>query len=262
MSDKTFDDFVADIEQTVQKTGYTETDVIELPRSFPETATEEEQTNTPEETQEMPPEQRIILVNADTGPDFVISAEEGEVFFEVQTSYPLWQEISQALSLERAEEIVPEAYKKEIPEDHPIHASVPPHVLEEDDEKWVSILAAFEILMEADTEVRKEIVYRLSEIFTNAEVKHVVDSPSETGAPHGFTVMYKIFPYDDQFGPRELNNVIERVRMAAHRATMFLRYTFNLGVDMNQVTEGNVEDGPQTPVPGLGPDGITNESID
>ncbi|AXR79653.1 hypothetical protein AArc1_3355 [Natrarchaeobaculum sulfurireducens] len=174
----------------------------------------------------------------------------------------MWQEIAEALSVERAEKLVSEEFDKGIPEDHPIHASVPPEVLEEDDERRILILAAFEILIEADTEVRKEIVYRLSEIFTNAKVKHVIDSPSETGAPHGFTVMYKIFPYDDQFGPRELNDVIEQVRMAAHQAILFLRYTFNLGVDMNQMTAGTVENGPQTPVRDLDPEGITDKSID
>lgn len=248
-----FEDTVDQIAKQIQDIGYTDihTEQLEAP---PEKNTEDDSTD--ESPDKQPPKRYVILVDAAAGPDLVLLANEDERYVKVQSSFSLWREIAEAISEERAEELVPDELVEDPPEEHPIRSILHPQHFE-DSEELRKPIAALELLDQVNTEVRKEIVYQLSEIFTNAEVKHVVDSPSDTGAPHGFNVYYKIFPYEDDFSIAELNRVIERVRMAAHRGTLFLRYAFNLGVDISRTTAGKIEEDPNPPTENVDPDAFS-----
>jgi hypothetical protein len=249
-----FEDTVDQLAQQIQDIGYKDTHVEQLPTP-PEPDAEADSHGGDAV------ERRVILVNAAAGPDFVLFASEDERYVEVQSSYPLWRDIANAISEERAEELVSDDLIEDIPEEHPIRSILPPDQIE-DAEGLRRPIAALELLERANADVRKEIVYQLSEIFTNAETKHVVDSPSDNGAPHGFNVYYKIFPYEDEFSIRELNEVVERVRMAAHRGTLFLRYAFNLGVDISRTTAGDIEGDPSPPTGSINPGAVSEAGLE
>lgn len=241
MDGSEFETTVDEVEDLVKGIGYSETDRVEIP-SPPEERSEDEANNSdvPESLGE------VIIVEVNAGPNFIVIAQKSRAYFEIQSSYPLWQDLATALTSEEAREIVPESLQEEVPEDHPVNAEIQLENLDDADER-IQVLGAFELLRRVDLEVRKELVYQLSKIFTRAEVKHIVNSPDEKAAPHEFTVKYKIFPYDNQFGPQELNEMVEKVRMAAHRGTLYLRYAFNLGVDIDRNTAGDVDTEPQPP---------------
>lgn len=241
MSDH-FEDAVRQLAEQVQDIGYEDVEIEQLQTSQP-SESDGDNDATPDEAV---PERFVILVETTAGPDFVLLASEDERYVEVQSTYSLWHDIAEEISEDHAIELVPDEVLDDLSDDHPINDLL--YVEEiEDREVLRRPVAALELLEQADKEVRKEIVYQLSEIFTNAEVKHVVDSPSETGAPHGFNVYYKIFPFEDSFTLDELNSTVERVRMAAHRGTLFLRYAFNLGVDISRTTSGNLKADPKPP---------------
>lgn len=241
MDEADFVNTVDAVEELVQAIGYSETDRLELPPA-PERQSDSDTENV--EPPESPGE--AVVAGTDTGPDFAVIARKSEAYFEVQSTYLLWQDIANELSPEKAKEIIPKNIREEVPEEHPVRNEV---VVEEfdDEDQRLQVLGAFELLRGVDIEVRKELVYQLSKVFTRAEVKHIVNSPDEKAAPHEFTVQYKIFPYDDDFGLKELNETVEKVRMAAHRGTLYLRYAFNLGVDIDRNTAGDVGSDPDPP---------------
>jgi hypothetical protein len=239
MGDAEFEATVGKIEELVQSIGYPETDRIEIPPPPELRPDEDEETEKKSETLG-----EIIAVEANAGPDFAVIAQRNKAYFEIQSTYPLWEDIATVLNPEKATGFVPENIRDKVPEDHPARAELQLEDLDED--RRLQILGAFEFLRQLELDVRKELVYQLSKIFTRAEVKHVVNSPDETAAPHEFTVKYRIFPYEDTFGPRELNETVEKVRMAAQRGKMYLRYTFNIGVDIDRTTASDVE-GPPDP---------------
>lgn len=241
MDETEFGETVDATEELVQGLGYPETDRLELPPA------PEEQSNSDAdsaESAESPGE--VVVAKTDVGPNFAVIARKSEAYFEVQSTYPLWQDLANALSPEKAENIIPKTIQEDVPEEHPARREVALEELDDEDQR-LQVLGAFELLRGVDIEVRKELVYQLSKIFTRAEVKHIVNSPDEKAAPHEFTVQYKIFPYADGFGFKELNETVEKVRMAAHRGTLYLRYAFNLGVDIDRNTAGDVESDPDPP---------------
>jgi len=230
-------DVVDTIEEYVQGIGYPNTEQIELPPP-------------PEEGEDRsrPPESgmQVIIVDVETGPSFTVIAKPETEYFKIQSTYPLWQDLAEALTPDAAKEFIPDEIQADIPEDHPIRSELAKGALE-DEEHRLRALGAFELLRRVDLDIRKDLVYQLSRIFTRAEVKHFVGSPDSEAAPHEFMVEYKIFPYSDQFGYRELNDAIERVRMAAQRGTLYLRYAFNLGVDLEGSTAGEIDSNPDPP---------------
>lgn len=258
--DDSFEDTIDQFASQVQDIGYEDTHVEHLSSSPPSEPDTEKDTDEEDATEQLP-NQSVILVNAAAGPDFILLASEDERYIEVQSSYPLWRDIAETISEERARELVPDKLTEDIPEEHPIRSVLPPRRIEEG-EGLRQPLAALELLEQTNNEVRKEIVYQLSEIFTNAEVKHVINSPSDTGAPHGFNVYSKIFPYEDEYSLRELNEVIERVRMAAQRGTLFLRYAFNLGVDISRTTAGDIKEDPSPPTGSINPGAVSDAGLE
>jgi len=241
MDETDFAETVDATEELIQGIGYPETDRLELPPP-PEEQSDKDTENG--ESAESPGE--VVVATTDAGPNFAVIARRSEAYFEVQSTYPLWQDIANALTPEKATEIIPESIREEVPEEHPARNEVVFEEFEDEDQR-LQVLGAFELLRGVDIEVRKEVLYQLSKIFTRAEVKHVVNSPDEKAAPHEFSVQYKIFPYDDDFGFQELNETVEKVRMAAHRGTLYLRYAFNLGVDIDRNTAGDVGSDPNPP---------------
>ena len=241
MDGSEFEPTVDAVDDLVQSIGYTETDRVEIPTP-PELLSEADG-----ETEELPETLgEVIVVEVDAGPNFVVISQRNEDFFEIQSTYPLWDDLATAIDPAEAREIVPENLLEDVPDDHPATAEIQLEDIDDADRR-AQILGAFELLRGVELDVRKELVYQLSKIFTRAEVKHVVNSPDETAAPHEFTVKYKIFPYESNFGPRELNETVEKVRMAAQRGTMYLRYAFNIGVDINRTTGGKINDSPTPP---------------
>lgn len=247
-----FDEAVEEVQTLIEAIGYEETQVCELE--------EPSDNGTDAEGDELAPREKVILASAQAGPNFVVFATESERSFRLQSSYALWRDLADALPDEKIEEYVSDDLREEIPEDHPVRLAVHPEELEEDQERKLAILAAFEILDQANNQIRKELVYQLSDMFTSAEVKHIVDSPTEEGVPHGFTVYTRIFPYEeDGLRIRDLNESIEQVRMASHRATLFMRYAFNLGVDITRTTTGSIGGSPEIPSRDLSPEEIADE---
>jgi len=241
MDETELEDTVDDVEELIQAIGYPETNRVELP---PPREKQSDGDSGTSESEESPGE--VIVTEVDAGPNFAVIARRSEAYFEVQSTYPLWQDLATALSPKEAEEVVPKSIQEEVPEDHPARSEVPLDDLDDED-KRLQVLGAFELLRRVDIDVRKELVYQLSKIFTRAEVKHIVNSPDKEAAPHEFIVQYKIFPYANRFGFKELNETVEKVRMAAHRGTLYLRYAFNLGVDIDRNTAGDVESDPDPP---------------
>lgn len=237
-TEPTLEAAIQDVEAKINHIGYTETETHDLSQ------TEEDDEEGITESEQ---ERHLILAESPVGPGFNVIGVEDEQYVTIQSRYPLWQDIAEELSPDRAKELASGISIEELEERHPIHHEIPPGFLDEEEIR-VPVVAAFELLDNVDTGVRKELVYQLTEIFTRAEVKHVVNSPSESGAPHAFTVSYKLFPYGDGFDLKDVNDAVEKVRMAAHHGTIFLKYAFNLGVDIEKTTAGSVHESPNTPV--------------
>lgn len=241
MDETDFADKVDAVEELIRGIGYPETDRLKLP---PAPRRESDSDTENAEPADSPGE--AVVATTDAGPNFAVVARKSKAYFEVQSTYPLWQDIANELSPEKATAIIPKSTQEQVPEEHPARDEVVIEEFDNEDQR-LRVLGAFELLRGVDIEVRKELVYQLSKIFTRAEVKHIVNSPDEKAAPHEFTVQYKIFPYDDDFGFKELNETVEKVRMAAHRGTLYLRYAFNLGVDIGRNTAGDVGSDPDPP---------------
>jgi len=227
-AEQEFDATVADLEQSLADIGYPNTELKDItPPQDPDS-----------ESTDDPPLRKVIVADTVAGPEFAVVAEEGAPYYQVQASYQLWDDFAKALPADKVTELLTDELRNEVPDGHPARASVPPKLLKDPDERD-PILAAFEYLDDFDQDLQTELVFRLTEIFTRAEVKHVIDSTAPDGGVTGFTVFYKIFPYESDFGLRTFNEVVEQVRMAAHHGSLFLRHTFNLGVDINKNTAGD-----------------------
>lgn len=213
------------------------------------------------ETEVSRPRPRLIITLSEVGPDFRILAHPEDRYFELQSEYQLWTEIANRLSESRAQSLVEDVSLGSPDDDHPIYGVIREPLEEMSEEERLYKIAAVEFLEEVSNEALSEIIYQLSDIFTRGELKHSVDSTSEGGGVTGFILYHKIFPYEEQFNIADLNNAIERVRMTAHQGELFLRHTFNLGVDIGQTTAGevssenvNAPNGPGSEVDvGLGP---------
>lgn len=188
----------------------------------------------------------FINVEIDAGPDFSIFSREGDELCKIQSDYALWADIASQVSDEQIEELVDSEAVKNIPDDHPVR-EIPVDLEDLDEQPMKKLLAAMEILSGMGQEARQETIYQLTDIFTSSEVKHVIDSTSGEDGLTGFTVYHKIFPQEDEFGLSELNEAVEKVRMSAHRAELFLRYAFDLGVDMGRNGAQNVGDSIRSP---------------
>jgi|GEM_PF-4253166 len=198
----------------------------------------EEEGSEPEEVDEESEQLRLRVLDAEEpfGPDYRIFAEEGQRYFRIQSEYMVWEDIAEYLSLGQAEEFV---NWNGIEEDHYIHD----FVTDFDDlgeEEKMKTMAAFEIIDDVGREEQRELVIQLVRIATNNSLKHYVSSLGEAGGIPGFAVFHKIFPYEDGFHIDLLNRRVEQVRMGAHMGETFLKYAFQLPVDLAGTTGGDV----------------------
>jgi hypothetical protein len=189
---------------------------------------------------------RFISVETDVGPDFVILVREGDGFCRLQAEYNLWADVASQVSEDQIEKLVDPEEVKEIPEDHVIR-EFPVNLEELEEQQIKELLAAAAILTEVGQEARQETIYQLTDIFTSAEVKHVIDSTPDSKGLTAFTVYHKIFPQEDDFSLSRLNDAVERIRMSAHRGEIFLRYAFGLGVDMDRHPADEIENSFESP---------------
>jgi hypothetical protein len=246
-ADEEFDTTMANLEQSLADIGYPNTEMKEV--TLPQ--------NPDSESTDSQSLRKVIVANTVAGPEFAVVAEEGASYFQVQASYQLWDDFAEALSSDKVSELLTDELRNGVPDGHPAQASVPPKLLQDPD-KREPILAAFEYLDNLDQDLETELIFRLTEIFARAEVKHVIDSTAPDGGVTGFTVFYKIFPYESDFGLRTLNEVVEQVRMATHHGSLFLRHTFNIGVDISKNTAGDPAS-PSVPDATTPPDELTDD---
>jgi hypothetical protein len=188
------------------------------------------------------PHQYIIRAETSVGPDYVIRAVEELAYFDVIADYSLIPDIADFYETDDLETIA----LSDIDSDHPIFLDYSRESLEKMEEEVGEepinrLYTAFESLDNLDEKIKADIIYQLTEIFTTAPVKYVVESTQENGQGgiKGFQVFYRIFPYEDRFSLADLNNVIEQVRMATQRGEIFLKYSFQLDIDFGEETGGS-----------------------
>jgi len=188
------------------------------------------------------PHQYLIRVETPVGPDYVVRAVEEEAYFDIIADYSLLPDIAEFYDSDELDEISVAG----IDSDHPLFIEFPRESLEEieeeaDEEMIARLYTAVEALDNLDEDIKADIIYQLTDIFTTAPVKYVVKSTQEDGRGgiKGFEVFYRIFPYEDGFSLDDLNDVIEQVRMATQRGKIFLKYSFQLDIDFGEETGGS-----------------------
>jgi len=217
-------------EESMQDEGHEDGDSNDQP-----TGNEAEEAN-----QEVPyrPHQYIIAVEARVGPSFFVRAVDGDRYFDVLSEFNLAREVAEYYAEDDFEQVEIDS----LPDDHPIFVNWSLEELQRlDDEKVSRLATSLEALDNVGNDIKGEIIYQLTDIFTRASVKHTIQStrPGGKGGVKGFQVYYRIFPYEDDFGMSHLNEVIERVRMAAQRGKVFLKYSFQLDIDFGGTTGGS-----------------------
>lgn len=183
------------------------------------------------------PHQYIIIAETSVGPNFTVRAVEGDAYFDVLANFSLVPAVAKFYDDGDYDHVDVE----DLPDDHPLFLNFQQEQLEEMDTDIVSrVVEAVEALNNLDEEIKGEIIYQLTEIFTTASVKYVVHSTRKDGKGgiKGFKVFYRIFPYEDDFNLSTLNDVVERVRMATQRGKIFLKYSFQLDIDFGETTGG------------------------
>jgi hypothetical protein len=188
------------------------------------------------------PHQYIIQVETPVGPDYVVRAVEREAYFDVIADYSLVPDIAEFYDSDELQDVS----VADLDPDPPLFIHFPresPEEMEEagDEETIARLYTAVEALDNLDEDIKADIIYQLTDIFTTAPVKYVVNSTQEDGRGgiKGFQVFYRIFPYEEAFNLNDLNDVIEQVRMATQRAKIFLRYSFQLDIDFGEETGGS-----------------------
>jgi hypothetical protein len=196
--------------------------------------------SSPDETKYQP-HQYIIQVATPVGPDYVVRAVEGEAYFDVIADYSLVPDIAEFYDSDELKDVS----VADLDPDHPLFIDFPRESLEEmeeegDEETIARLYTAVEALDNLDEDIKADIIYQLTDIFTTAPVKYVVNSTREDGRGgiKGFQVFYRIFPYEEAFNLNDLNDVIEQVRMATQRGKIFLKYSFQLDIDFGEETGG------------------------
>lgn len=180
---------------------------------------------------------RLIRVEEPVGPDYTVIATEGERFFRLQATYRLWTDVADNLSETDIDEYAPAT----VDDSHPVQ-SVVPGVGEFDEAEQRQLAAAIEVLDALPSESRRDLILQLTGVFTRAGLKHSVSAVREGSGITEFTVYHRLFPYEDGFSISQLNETVERVRMAAHMGELLLKYTFNLPVDIAGTESGDVTD--------------------
>lgn len=234
MPTNSLEETIESVEADIKAIGYSETQVKDLTPPRDQIPDDSEQT----------PQTYIIEVESSAGPSFTVIGEAEDQYFSVQSNYQLWLDIARQFDPEEAEKFVELEGEESIPDDHPLREVIPIDRIDLEDEERVAMLASFEVLTSIDQKTRQELIYQLTDIFTANEVKHRVDTTTDQDGITGFTVHDKIFPQEPDFSLYKVNRTVERVRMAAHRAEIFLRYAFNLGVDMERTRTGAIGENP------------------
>lgn len=189
----------------------------------------EEQTDNSSPSDDKPQEERdenpiLFKLTERNGPNYIVICFPDLQFFEVRSGYNLAEDIFENISEEKALEYFEEQAD------------------EETDSEKLRRRATEALLNGTTNQDKRDIIYQLTEIFTDAAVKYEVRQ-MDGGGISSFETRYKIFPYEDNFGISRLNDKIERVRMATQQGRIYLRYAFQLGVDFQEETAGDATDG-------------------
>lgn len=196
------------------------------------------------ETEDDTKRKRILHVSEPVGPDYTVIATEGSRSFRLQSTYSVWDDIAEQLPEETIDEYVSDT----VGESHPVRDVIP--VFDDAEEPTQRRLAAaVEILDSLPDDDRRDLIVQLTSVFTGSGLKHSVGAVREGSGITGFTVFHRVFPYEDQFRIAELNETVERVRMAAHMGELLLKYTFNLPVDIAGTAAGDISDPGGLPEP-------------
>lgn len=193
------------------------------------------------EVTEYQPHQYIIHAKTPVGPDYVVRAVEGEAYFDVIADYSLVPDIADFYDSDELKDVS----VADLDPNHPLFLEISRESAEEleeaDEEPIARLYTAVEALDNLEEDIKADIIYQLTDMFTTAPVKYVVTSTREDGKGgiKGFEVFYRIFPYEDSFRLSDLNETIEQVRMATQRGKIFLKYSFQLDVDFGEETGGS-----------------------
>lgn len=160
------------------------------------------------------------------GPVYHVTAQPGERFFTIESHYNLVAAIADELDEDLATELLAE---NPIDVEEEELAGIV-GIDELDDEDIQKIAASVSWLNGLDRDKVRTIIYGLSEIFATAPVKYRINALLNTSIS-GFVTREKIFPYEPEFTIRDFNQSVERVRLPAHLGQLYLKYTFNLGVN-------------------------------
>lgn len=210
---------------------------IDLEESIPENEESNQETSEEEEPDTQTRTRRLLFVEESVGPDYVVIADEGNRFFRLQAQYQFWQDVAGYLSSDEIDRFSPD----EIPEYHPLQNRIT-DPSELDPDVRTALAASLEALNQITDDERRELILQLTDIFADSGLKHSVDSVEQGSGIAGFHVYHKIFPYEDEFSIGDLNQIVERVRMAAHHGEMLLKYVFNMPIDMSGTTGGEFLD--------------------
>lgn len=166
----------------------------------------------------------LFRVTERNGPNYIVLCPPELRFFDVRSRYDLARDIFENISESKALEYFEGQLDDEV------------------NSEELRERATEEILNGTTKQNKRDIIYQLTEIFTDAAVKYEVKQV-EGGGISSFETRYRLFPYEDDFNISRLNDKIERVRMATQQGRIYLRYAFQLGVDFQEETAGDATDG-------------------
>lgn len=189
------------------------------------------------------------------GPRVYIRGREGDRFFYVRCYYDLVINLATELSESQIEEIRAKETAREY-DDEQIVRHMPSGAVDtgesEDREEDLkppvdqeSVAAALDFVNDVEPDLNDEIVFNLVDIFSRVPARFRVNS-ADDGGLIGLIVRKRIFPYEESYSIKELNDAIIGVKAPAHMGILFFQKAFGLNVRRDK--EGAGSDGPNQPI--------------
>jgi len=229
------EDFCNAIQIVKEYAGDLNTDYIEeSEQNYPDTKSEKEENEDHESGVSL-----SVVPEKGEGPIYHVVGFPQDRFFKIECHYSLVGAIASELTEKTATEILAE-YPIDYEEEY-----LTQFLREPDDEDLQCVAAAIGWLESLDSDQVDQIVYSLSETFASAPIKFRIHTTPSGEGIIGFQTHEKIFPYESDFSIRQFNKSVERVRLPTYLGRLYLKMTFNLGI--NDARENtNREIGPQT----------------
>ncbi|MFC6954901.1 hypothetical protein [Halorubellus litoreus] len=217
------------------------------------------------------PRSITIHVEEPEGPDYYIEGKEGDRFFYIKCYYNLVIDIANTLGRDQIRD------KREASSyqysDNDLFIYLPSEVTlvdEQTEEIWNKdgqskngeestdepdddteledvkvwrkrIAAALDIVNGVSDKEEQEIIFNLVDIFSNVPVKFRVNSAANGGLT-GLEVRERIFPYEESFNIKSLDESIVRTRIPANMGMLFFQYIYD--VNIRQDEDGTIAENP------------------